>query len=200
MSQSSIQELEQELYEKTLQLHQLKQTTDPTKVNNYQFDTLSGKVSLKELFAGKDKLLMIHNMGQGCRYCMIWGDGLNGFLPHLESVMSVVMVSKDDPQTQQCYANSRHWRFRMASYHNSEYIIEQSTLPGSDNMPGAVCYHADGDKIYRSHSAIFGPGDLYCSFWNFLALAGLTSQDWTPQYNYWRRPAQLDDGGKNVID
>ena len=131
---------------------------------------------------------------------MIWGDGLNGFLSHLESIMSVVMVSKDNPSTQQRYANSRHWRFRMASHQNNNYITEQSTMPGSDNMPGVVCYHLDGDRILRSHSVIFGPGDLYCSFWNYLALAGLTSNDWTPQYNYWRRPTQLDDGGKNVIE
>ena len=58
----------------------------------------------------------------------------------------------------------------------------------------------DGDRIMRSNAAMFGPGDLYCSIWNFLALAGLSSEDWTPQYNYWIRPAQLDDGGKNVID
>ena len=64
MSKPSIQELEQELYEKTLQLHQLKQAIQPTEVTNYQFDTLSGKVSFKDLFAGKDKLLMIHNMGK----------------------------------------------------------------------------------------------------------------------------------------
>lgn len=200
MSEQTIEELEFELYEKTLKLQKLKKQKKPVEIKNYSFDTLSGKTSLLNLFADKDTMLMIHNMGQGCRYCMIWGDGLNGFLPHLESTLSVVMVSKDDPQKQQLYANSRQWRFRMASHRGGNYIKEQTVMPESDNMPGVVCYHRDGDRILRSHSAVFGPGDLYCSIWNYLSLAGLSSEDWTPQYNYWKRPAKLDDGGENIIE
>ncbi|NND00121.1 MAG: DUF899 family protein, partial [Gammaproteobacteria bacterium] len=169
MSEQTIEELEAELYEKTLQLHELKKQSARREVRDYKFNTLNGAVSLIDLFAEKDTLLMIHNMGQGCRYCMIWGDGINGFLPHLESTMSVVMVSKDDPQTQQRYANSRQWRFRMASHGGGDYITEQSTQPGSGNMPGVVCYHREGNRIFRSNSASFGPGDLYCSIWNYLA-------------------------------
>ena len=200
MSEQTVAELEAELYEKTLRLHALKKNSGKVEVRNYSFDTLAGEVSLIDLFAGKETLLMIHNMGQGCRYCMVWGDGLNGFLPHLEAVMSVVMVSRDDAQSQQRYANSRSWRFRMASHRGGDYITEQSTAEGSNNMPGVVCYQLEGDRIMRSNAASFGPGDLYCSLWNFLALAGLTSDDWTPQYNYWSRPAKLDDGGENIID
>lgn len=200
MAEQTIEELELELYEKTLLLHEMKKGVERVEVNNYSFQTLNGEVKLKDLFAGKDTLLVIHNMGQGCRYCMTWGDGLNGFLPHLESTLSVVMVSKDDPQTQAQYANSRRWRFRMASHGGGEYIKEQSVVAGSNNMPGVVCYHLDGDKIMRSNSGQFGPGDLYCSIWNFLALAGISNEDWTPQYNYWSRPSELDDGGQNILD
>lgn len=200
MSEQTIAELEAELYEKTLRLHELKRQAAQVEVGNYSFDTLAGEVSLLDLFAGKETLLMIHNMGQGCRYCMVWADGLNGFLPHLESVISVVMVSKDDPETQQRYANSRQWRFRMASHGGGEYITDQSAKPGTSNTPGVVCYHRDGDRILRSHAAEFGPGDLYCSLWNYLAMAGLDSEAFTPQYNYWKRPAKLDDGGQNVLD
>jgi hypothetical protein len=31
-------------------------------------------------------------------------------------------------------------------------------------------------------------------------MAGLSAADWTPQYNYWRRPRKMDDGGANLID
>ena len=200
MSEQTIEELEMELYEKTLRLHEMKKNAPKIEVSDYRFETLQGQVDLKDLFAGKDTLLMIHNMGQGCRYCMTWGDGLNGFLPHLESTLSVVMVSKDDPETQASFANSRGWRFRMASHSGGEYIKEQAVAADSNNMPGVVCYHRDGDRILRSNAAPFGPGDLYCSIWNFLALAGITNDQWTPQYNYWTRPAKLDDGGENILE
>ena len=34
----------------------------------------------------------------------------------------------------------------------------------------------------------------------FLALAGLSTEAWTPQFNYWRRPEALDDGGQNILE
>ena len=85
------------------------------------FDTLDGRTSMRALFGDKDRLLLIHNMGQGCRYCTLWADGFNGFLPHLESVMSVVLVSKDPPDVQRAFANSRGWRFRLASHGGGDY-------------------------------------------------------------------------------
>lgn len=73
-------------------------------------------------------------------------------------------------------------------------------LAGSDNYPGAVLYERAGDTILRRNACVFGPGDLYCAMWGLLGLAGMGDADWTPQYAYWRRPAQLDDGGNNVLD
>ena len=57
-----------------------------------------------------------------------------------------------------------------------------------------------GDAILRMSSCVFGPGDLYCAMSSLLGLAGIGVADWTPQFSYWRRPAQLDDGGENVLD
>ena len=102
--------------------------------------------------------------------------------------------------TQRRFANSRSWRFRLASHGGGEYIREQSVVKGSDNMPGAVIYVRNGDEIYRKNACAFGPGDLYCSMWNLLGLAGLGEDDWTPQYNYWQRPKTLEDGGENLLE
>ena len=126
-------------------------------------------------------------------------DGFNGLLPHLESALAVVLVSKDPPDVQRKFANSRGWRFRLASHGGGDYIREQGVLEGSDNFPGAVLYQRNGDAILRRNACLFGPGDLYCAMWGLLGLAGLDAADWTPQFNYWQRPAQLDDGGKNVL-
>ena len=139
-------------------------------------------------------------MGQACRYCTVWADGFNGFLPHLESVISVLLLSKDSPEVQRRFANSRGWRFRLASHSGGDYIREQTVVDGQENYPGAVVYKRQGDKILRYNACVFGPGDLYCSLWSLLALAGMGAEDWTPQYSYWRRPEVLEDGGENVLD
>ncbi len=200
MADNEIAALEQKIHELMAQLNELRKASRGDAVCNYAFATLNGETSLWELFGDKDKLLVIHNMGQGCRYCTLWADGFNGLLTHLESVMSVVLVSKDSPRTQRQFANSRGWRFRLASHGGGDYIREQTVMDGSDNMPGAVVYEREGEQLFRKHHCVFGPGDIYCSMWSLLGLAGLGVEDWTPQYSYWRRPEKLDDGGANILE
>lgn len=195
-----IQQTEQQISGLVKKLNALRQKHRGDVVHNYTFNTLDGEVPLLDLFADHKRLLLIHNMGQGCRYCTLWADGFNGLLSHLESAMSVVLVSKDAPDVQRQFANSRGWRFRLASHGGGDYIREQSVAPGEGNMPGAVVYEREGDTIFRKNSCVFGPGDIYCAMWSLLGLAGLGVEDWTPQFNYWQRPQKLDDGGANLID
>lgn len=195
-----IARIEKQLYELTAKLNELRKTNVEAEVPNYVFATQEGDTNLLDLFGEHDDLLLIHNMGQGCRYCTLWADGFNGFLPHLESAMSVALVSKDPPDVQRAFANSRSWRFRLASHGGGAYIQEQNVSAAEDNAPGAVVYQRDGDRIRRRNAAVFGPGDLYCSIWNLLGMAGLGVQDWTPQYRYWQPPKMLDDGGANLME
>lgn len=195
-----IAKIEKQLFELTMKLNELRKSNSGKEVANYSFATAEGEATLRNFFGDNDRLLVIHNMGQGCRYCTLWADGFNGFLPHLESVMSVVMVSKDPPDLQRSFANSRNWRFRLASHGGGDYIQEQTVMEGEANTPGAVVYEREGDRITRKNAAVFGPGDLYCSIWNLLGMAGLGVADWTPQYNYWQRPEKMDDGGENLLD
>jgi len=195
-----ISNIEKQIYELTVKLNALRKDSSGDEVQNYTFATLDGETSLLDMFGDKDQLLLIHNMGQGCRYCTLWADGINGFLPHLESAMSVFLVSKDTPELQRSFANSRNWRYRLASHSGGDYASEQTVMAGESNMPGAVVYERSGDKITRKNAAIFGPGDQFCSLWSLLGLAGLGEADWTPQYKYWVRPERMDDGGANLIE
>ena len=197
--QDRILELETQIAALTGQLNEMRRAAPGTPVPDYSFQTLEGEVRLSDLFAGRDKLLAIHNMGQGCRYCTLWADGINGFLPHLESAMSVVLLSKDRPDVQRRFAGGRGWRFRLASHQGGDYMREQTACSGHENMPGAVLYELQDSVILRKNAVVFGPGDMFCPAWNFLALAGLGESDWTPQFNYWLRPSTLDDGGENLL-
>ena len=104
MPNRDIAELEREIFDLTAKLNELRKSSAPQPVPEYRFAALDGEVTLLELFGCKERLLAIHNMGQGCRYCTLWADGLNGLLPHLESVMSVVLLSRDPPQLQRDFA------------------------------------------------------------------------------------------------
>ena len=99
MSNREIEKLEREIASLTARLNRLRNDAAPRPVPDYRFATLSGEVMLLDLFGGKQRLLAIHNMGQGCRYCTLWADGFNGMLAHLESAMSVVLLSRDPPRS-----------------------------------------------------------------------------------------------------
>jgi len=193
-----IEQIEREIMRLHGRLAELRKLEQGREVPNYSFDTFEGTVTLRDLFGDQDRLLMIHNMGQGCRYCTLWADGINGLLTHLESCMAVALASKDSPEVQRRFAASRSWRLRMVSHGGGDYIREQTVLSGETNMPGAVVYERQGEGILRRNSCVFGGGDSYCAMWPLLGLAGLTEDDWTPQYSYWKRPAVLDDGGLNL--
>ncbi len=196
---TEIRKLEEELIALGERLARLRKEAVPTPVKNYTFETNEGKATLLDLFGDRDTLFAIHNMGQGCRYCTTWADGFNGFISHLEDKFSLVLLSKDDPELQRRFANSRGWRFRMASHGGGEYMKEQSVTGDGSNCPGIVVYTRMGDAVFRKNFSSFGPGDQFCSLWPLLSLAGYSSEDWTPQYNYWKKPQSMDDGGNNVL-
>lgn len=195
---SEVEALQQQIFELKTRLRAAQKNAEPQRVRDYPLRDLNGETSLLKLFADHSLLFAIHNMGAGCRYCTLWADGLNGFLPHLQDRFAVVLLSRDEPADQHRMANDRGWRFRLASHGGGDYIREQTVCAGEDNYPGIVCYRRDGDRIFRMNAASFGPGDDFCSIWSVLGLAGLGEQDWTPQYHYWKRPQQMDDGGADL--
>lgn len=167
-------------------------------IRNYTFETLAGPTDLLTLFADKEKLLMIHNMGDACRWCTSWADGLNAALPHLENSFSVVLVSKNQPLTQRRFALERGWKFRMVSHGGGEYAVEQTVTPGEPDMPGIVCYVRNEDMIFRKNASEFGPGDFFNPLFHVVTLAGVGLEEFTPQFSYWKRPGQMDDGGQDL--
>lgn len=195
---SEAERLEVEIMEKAQKLALIRKSEAPVAIDDYVLETLAGHTMLSSLFAGRERMLVIHNMGQGCRYCTLWADGLNGVLPHLEDAMGVLLVSKDPPDVQRRLAQDRGWGFRMASHSGGAYMAEQCKMMGYDNCPGAVVYELRAGRIYRRARTGFGPGDLYAPIWHLLALAGIGQEEWTPQFHYWRRPQQMEDGGKNL--
>jgi hypothetical protein len=68
----------------------------------------------------------------------------------------------------------------MTLHGGGAYISEQTVMRSEDDMPGLVCYVRDKRKILRRSSVVFGPGDLYCSIWHVLSLAGIGAEDCAP--------------------
>lgn len=193
-----IKNLEEQALAIATRLETLRRENPLTPVRNYEFDSLTGPIDLLTLFGNKETLLVIHNMGDGCRWCTSWADGLNTALPHLEEHFAVVLANKNPPAAQRQFALDRGWKFRMVSHGGGDYAVEQSISGDGADMPGIVCYVRKDRDIFRKNASEFGPGDFFNPLFHVATLAGVGLEDFTPQFSYWKRPAAMDDGGQDL--
>ncbi len=180
-----IEKMEEELVEKQEKLAEMKRELPAQQVQDYTLASAMGPVRLSELFQGKPDLIVIHNMGKGCAYCTLWADGLNGVYPHLENRAGFVVVSPDPPEVQREFAESRGWKFRMASGQGSTFIEDMGYRSEKGWKPGVSSFWRDRNgKIARIAKAPFGPGDPFCAVWHLFALLKDGPGDWRPKYRY----------------
>ena len=166
------------------EMRALQASISPQLVPDYVFDTLHGPVALADLFGDKSDLFVIHNMGKGCSYCTLWADGFNGVSQHLEDRAAFVVSSPDAPETQQEFANSRGWRFRMVSHANTSFAEDMGYRRDGKWFPGVSVFRKQGADIVRVSDAQLGPNDDFCVVWSFLELLPAGPDGWRPRYSY----------------
>ncbi len=159
-------------------------------VQEYIFKDVNGKeVRLSELFGEKDDLILVHNMGTGCRHCTMWADGFTGLVPHLEDRAAFVVCSPDKPDVQRKFAEKRNWNFRMISAVENSFIKDMGFWEEGGPYPGpwrgVSTFHRDYDgKIYRVAKTHFSPSDDFCPVWPFLDMLESGTNGWEPKYSY----------------
>jgi len=159
-------------------------------IEDYLFKGVDdNEVRLSELFADKDDLILVHNMGTGCSYCTMWADGFTGLVPHLQDRAAFVVCSPDKPEVQKKFATKRNWNFKMVSAHDTSFLRDmgfwEESGPNPGPWPGVSTFHRDRDgKIHRVAKTHFSPSDDFCPVWPFLDMLEAGSNGWEPKYSY----------------
>jgi predicted dithiol-disulfide oxidoreductase (DUF899 family) len=189
-SQSDITQLEQaqkELKAAQDKLLALKRSAPLPITQNYPLQNPSGDPApLFSLFGERDELMVIHNMGKGCRYCTLWADGFNGLFPHFQNRAGFVVVTPDRPEIIKEFAASRGWRFPIYSSYGTSFFKDLGfASPEGKPWPGVSTFLRNPDStVTRVAADFFGPGDNYCSVWPLFDLLPRGVNDWEPQYKY----------------
>jgi predicted dithiol-disulfide oxidoreductase (DUF899 family) len=86
---------------------------------DYVFDTLEGKKSLADLFAGRSQLIVYHFMLgpdwiEGCPSCSFLADHFDGMLPHLaERDVTFTAISRAPLAEIEAYKHRMGWSFSL---------------------------------------------------------------------------------------
>src|SRR6516164_3748611 len=120
---------------------------------NYVFNAPGGRVSLKELFAGRSQLVVYHFMfgpdwKEGCPSCSYVSDHFDGALPHLAARdVTVTMVSRAPLARIEAFKNRMGWRFRWVSSFGSDFNYDYHVSFTPEQAAGKVDYNYTMQKF-----------------------------------------------------
>ena len=153
-------------------------------VQDYNFATPAGRTRLSDLFGGRRDLFVIHNMGASCPYCTMWADGYNGIYDHLADRAAFLVVSPDAPAQQRQFAQSRGWRFPMASDPGMKFAAAMGYVGEGRPQPGISVFERAGAGIVRVSDTTEGPYDDFCAAWHLFDLIPEGAAGWQPKFKY----------------
>jgi predicted dithiol-disulfide oxidoreductase (DUF899 family) len=135
---------------------------------DYVFDGPNGRVTLAELFDGKDQLIVYHMMGVGvggetpCRLCSFWADSFNGITPHLsDRDVTLVVVSRASVSELEKRAERARWTFPMVSSARSDFNVDYHVSFHSEDIENGTMDYNYGDQFPRDDApgvSVFAKG------------------------------------------
>src|SRR6202047_1138526 len=115
---------------------------------NYVFDAPGGKVTLADLFAGRNQLVIYHFMfgpdwQEGCPSCSFVSDHLDGTLPHLTARdVTMVTVSRAPLAKIEAFKKRMGWRFKWVSSYGGDFNADfHVSFTEEEMVQGKVNYN-----------------------------------------------------------
>ena len=82
-------------------------------------------------------------------------------------------------------AESRGWKFAMASGEGSTFIEDMGCRTEAHWLPGVSTFRKLEDgSVVRVAQAMFGPGDAFCGLWHLFGLLADGPNKWQPKFDY----------------
>ncbi len=177
----------------------------------YLFEGPEGKVSLPDLFGGRQQLLLYHFMfapgvhgwpEAGCVGCSMFADNV-GNLAHLYARdTSLVLVSLAPLENIVRYKERMGWNIPWYSSAGNDFNRDFNITTDEGEYPGLSVFIRDGDRVFRTHFTTDRSTETLGSIWSFLDLTPFGRQEtWedTPEGRpqsepcvWWRRHDEYD--------
>jgi predicted dithiol-disulfide oxidoreductase (DUF899 family) len=158
----------------------------------YTFETLQGKESLSDLFAGRSQLIIYHFMlgpdwEAGCKSCSFWADNFNDIIVHLNHRdVSMIAVSSAPLAKIEAFRKRMGWNFNWVSSGGTTFNQDfgVSPKPGEsvlynfgtskidmDELPGISVFARDEKaSVYHTYSCYARGLDMLNGAYHYLDL------------------------------
>ncbi len=173
MSNDKIQQLSQKIAEQKSQLTQLKSELQPKQISDYQFlNKENSTTNLSDMFGSHKFLVVIHNMGQSCKFCTMWANGFEGVYKHFDDKSGFVLINHDPIEKQNAFAQKQNWTYPIYSAKDNSFNKELGFISDGNSLwPGVSTLRKNSDgTIELLAQESFGPGDEFCSVWHIYDL------------------------------
>lgn len=180
---------------------------------NYVFDSTKGKISLAELFDGRNQLMVYHFMygpgwKEGCPGCSFIADHVDAARQHFEhNDLSFIAVSRGSVAEIEAYRKRMGWTFRWVSSQHSDFNYDFGvSFRKADLEAGPVEYNFKTEKgtmeelhgesmffkdedgtIYHTYSSYARAGEALIGAYAFLDLAPLGRNEGPEGMGKWMR-------------
>jgi predicted dithiol-disulfide oxidoreductase (DUF899 family) len=181
---------------------------------DYVFEGPEGKASLRDLFDGRQQLILYHFMfapdvegwpAAGCSGCSMFVDQI-GHIAHLHARdTSFALVSRAELAQIESYRKRMGWTIPWFSSAESDFNVDFGVTTDQGETFGLSVFLRDGDDVYRTYFTSWRGVEALGSVWTFLDLTPLGRQeDWEdspegypqgPPYEWWRRHDEYEDAG-----
>lgn len=160
-------EAEKELTRRSDELAKQRQALPWVRVEKeYEFDTVDGRATLKDLFKNHSQLIVYHFMfgsdyEAGCPSCSAIADGYNGIFVHLENHdVAFSAVSRAPLAKLQAYKNRMEWKFPWASSSHSDFNKDFCVaFSEAEQKEGGITYNYKNEKAFEWRPGKEGGGD-----------------------------------------
>src|SRR5580658_3245873 len=163
----------------------------------YEFDAISGKLGLADLFDGRSQLVVYHFMlgpgwQEGCKSCSYLADHFDGPAIHLANRDTTLAVVSRAPLAEiEAFKKRMGWKFQWVSSFGSDFNFDyrvsftpeekasgkvyynyaRGEFP-SDEAPGVSVFATDAaGEVFHTYSSYARGLDILIGAYNFLDLA-----------------------------
>lgn len=162
----------------------------------YVFDGPDGKLSLPDLFEGRNQLIVYHFMfgpdwEEGCPSCSFWADNFEGINIHLNHRdINMVAISRAPYKKLKAYKERMDWSFRWVSSLKNDfnrdyqvsfkpeeissgetfYNFEISRFPGEEAPGISVFYKDQQGQVFHTYSCYSRGLDMLNGAYHFIDL------------------------------